>query len=43
MQRIVKHDNKYALLKIWKTKLVLDCLEEEHYKEFVSKGEYTVI
>lgn len=41
LNRIMKHDNKYALMKIWKMKLVIDKIETEEYKEYISDGNFT--
>ncbi len=37
---ISRFDNKYAILKFWKIKIVLDMLETRQYKEYLSKSQY---
>ena len=43
LKKIYKHDNKYALMKIWKTKLIIDLLETKGYKSYNLIDCYTEI
>lgn len=43
LNKIIRHDNKYALMKIWKIKKILDILETREYKEYLDRNNYIVM
>lgn len=43
LSKIERHDNKYALMKFWKVKLILDLLERSDYYDYLIKDDYITL